>query len=780
MLDDALTYAAGGWHVLPLSPGKKTPLSANGLKDATTDPDIIDGWWERNPTANIGIRTGAESGIIVLDVDTKNGSDGEASLESFGPIPPTYEVATPNAGRHLYFVAPGMSLGNRAGLRPGLDVRGDGGYVVAPPSRLDGVPKPYTTVNIATLAPCPSWIHSLPPEQPPTQPVKTHTTMPAQPSRYAQIALRLECRAVRESTKGKRNHTLNTAAFNLGTLCGAGVLDRATAEAELSNAAMAVALPEGEILRTITSGMTAGILRPRAVPEPQRFPDLPPEVETTEPPGSILTPGPHTTDAGEYIEQSSAAFAGAVVESLPEDTLYRKAHIPGELLGEHGARRWVEASTNRVRLIVDSHTRLAAWHKRKDDGAAEIYRACDRDHAGLVIAAAQQHPSVRDLNLLIHYPAYGPGFERLCPGWHAGVYYDEPPDLQDIEPERDIEKIQEALYLLLIDFPFKDEASRQNFTGLLLTPIIAPAIEGNRPMHLLLSPIERTGKTKLAEEVLGGIILGRQTAAMQITGTDEERDKRLLALLLQGETIVHLDNLPTTIKSGPLASILTATTYQGRVLGSTRIISLPNTLVVVGSGNNTECSGEIAKRTVPILLQPRMARPEARTQFCHPDLRGYIRDNRRGILSVLLGMVENWKASGMRPHTNRLGGFEEWSEAIGGILKANAYNRWRDNEVTWRDRADPEAQDWDRLIAVWHSTYGERPLAATRILELADSEDCLQGMLTQRTERGRQTAFGVLLRRKSGAPVGQWRINQTKAGNRTQYKLSSIWVSDRA
>jgi hypothetical protein len=322
-----------------------------------------------------------------------------------------------------------------------------------------------------------------------------------------------------------------------------------------------------------------------------------------------------------------------------------------------------------------------------------------------------------------------------------------------------------------VDFPFKDEASRQNFIGLLLTPLLAPAIDGNRPLHLLLSPLERTGKTKLAEEVFGGVILGRETPALQITDRDEERDKRLLALLLQGETIVHLDNLPPTVDSAALASILTATTYQGRILGASRIVCLPNTLTVVGSGNNTECSGEIAKRTVPIQLQPRTAHPEARRDFAHPNLRAHVKQSRRRILSVLLGMIENWLAQGRKLHKNRFGGFEAWSEVVGGILHVNCFNRWRTNEAEWRKSADPVGQEWQAFVSAWWERFGNEPTAVTDLLEFADAEDYLQGRINRRTLKGRHTSFGMILRRKSGTPVSRWIIRRTGLGNHTRYFL---------
>ena len=200
---------------------------------------------------------------------------------------------------------------------------------------------------------------------------------------------------------------------------------------------------------------------------------------------------------------------------------------------------------------------------------------------------------------MVPYPVYGPGFVRVPSGWHDGLYYDEPEDLRDLKPITDCEVIHNVLYDLVVDFPFKTEADKQNFIGLLLTPLISPALEGNRPMHLVNSPLERTGKSKLVNEVFGGIILGRELASMQITDKEEEREKRIVAMLLQGESLMHLDNLPEYIDSASLASLLTSHFLASRILGYSRTVKLRNNLVIVGTGNNVRASGEITKRRGP-------------------------------------------------------------------------------------------------------------------------------------------------------------------------------------
>lgn len=137
----ALAYAERGWRVVPIIPGRKHPHFDAWQEVATTDHLLIDEWWSRWPSHGVGIATGARSGIFVVDVDvsgSKQGDETLADLEAmYGKLPETVEVVTGSGGRHLYFKTPeGVEISNdQAGrLGPGLDVRGEGGQVLAPPT----------------------------------------------------------------------------------------------------------------------------------------------------------------------------------------------------------------------------------------------------------------------------------------------------------------------------------------------------------------------------------------------------------------------------------------------------------------------------------------------------------------------------------------------------------------------------------------------------------------------------------------------------------------------
>ena len=165
MMGAALALASRGLAVFPLLPRKKFPLTINGFKDGVTDLEQVRAWWTKHPTANIGIATGIKSGVWVLDIDADKG--GEKSLaeieQRFYPLPATVEVITGSGGRHLYFRlrafdgAPTIrcSVGKVAA---GIDIRGEGGYVVAPPSiHPSGRPYSWSVDSADAFVEAPVW-----------------------------------------------------------------------------------------------------------------------------------------------------------------------------------------------------------------------------------------------------------------------------------------------------------------------------------------------------------------------------------------------------------------------------------------------------------------------------------------------------------------------------------------------------------------------------------------------------------------------------------------------
>ena len=141
LLDAAIKYATEyKWAVFPCSPTSKKPLTPHGCKDAKKSVGAIKSWWKKWPDASIGIATGSVSGLIVIDedLDENKGLNGYEAVSEWerinGELPATVQCITGRGGYHLYYQYSGDDIKNRAGILDGVDVRGEGGYVIAPPS----------------------------------------------------------------------------------------------------------------------------------------------------------------------------------------------------------------------------------------------------------------------------------------------------------------------------------------------------------------------------------------------------------------------------------------------------------------------------------------------------------------------------------------------------------------------------------------------------------------------------------------------------------------------
>jgi hypothetical protein len=288
LLARALHFAARGWHVFPITPrAKKPPVIDRWETRATPDPDQIHRWWQHAPYT-IGIATGP-SGLVVIDLDTaKPGQtpperwaargigSGVGMLRALARqhgarVTPTLAVRTPSGGWHLYYTVPaGVGLRNTQGMIGWkIDTRAHGGYVIAP-----GCPVPpdgYELIDGRDPAELPSWLHRALIPQSSTTFSAPAVAATANPSGYVSAAVRGEVQRVRTAPRGQHNAVLCRAAYALGQLVGAGLLDRDTARAELTVAAGVLVgascdCTYSEVARVITAGLAAGAGNPRRTP----------------------------------------------------------------------------------------------------------------------------------------------------------------------------------------------------------------------------------------------------------------------------------------------------------------------------------------------------------------------------------------------------------------------------------------------------------------------------------------------------------------------------------
>jgi hypothetical protein len=282
----ALGYAYRGWRVFPLhgiingactcgrrdcSSAGKHPLVRRGLYEATTDIGKIRSWWGRWRSANVGIATGAESGIVVIDVDLPTAMSLLDVVMQAG-LPRTLSGLTGGGGLHLVYRSADDMLGNSAGRLPGIDtelagidLRGNGGYIVAPPStHRSGGSYEWLDANQA-LADAPTWLK---------QPERTYqelrdvaaTKLDGDGTAYGWAVLNDELDRLRAAPIGTRNHQLNRSAFSVARLVAGGELLEGPARASLLDVALTIGLDEPESRQTIYSAFDAGLRSPRVAP----------------------------------------------------------------------------------------------------------------------------------------------------------------------------------------------------------------------------------------------------------------------------------------------------------------------------------------------------------------------------------------------------------------------------------------------------------------------------------------------------------------------------------
>lgn len=252
--------------------GEKTPLTPNGFKGATVNRPLIQRMWARFPDAAVGLPTGEKTGFFALDIDNKpGGANGFLWLDEMeaehGPLPDTARVTSPNGGLHIYYKYV-VGTRNRGALGAGVDIRSEGGYVLAAGSTMANGRSYKWVTDTRDIADAPSWLLDL--LLPKSAPTHTQYSLSsATNNAYVDAAVDRELADLAGAPMGTRNNALNDAAFSIGTIVGAGALGEAEARALLQDVARGWGRDWSRCCKTIENGLKAGILNPRHIPEPE-------------------------------------------------------------------------------------------------------------------------------------------------------------------------------------------------------------------------------------------------------------------------------------------------------------------------------------------------------------------------------------------------------------------------------------------------------------------------------------------------------------------------------
>jgi Bifunctional DNA primase/polymerase, N-terminal len=253
-------------HTTPAQMEACECLTCHGFYAGTPAPDRVAEMLRLHPRGLLAVRTGAPSGVAVIDVDPP-GITTMKMLVSDGVLPRTLAAVTGRGGYHLIYAHPGGKIMSGAGKGgPGVDVKADGGYIVVAPSVHPSTRRPYRWLGSPgdDLTPLPQfWAGRLRENARPERPPQAVSIPARGRGGYATAALRYELEEVLSAGEGTRNTTLHLAAWNLGQLVASGMLAADRTEGLLCQAAERVGLPAAEARRTVASGFRAAAQYPR-------------------------------------------------------------------------------------------------------------------------------------------------------------------------------------------------------------------------------------------------------------------------------------------------------------------------------------------------------------------------------------------------------------------------------------------------------------------------------------------------------------------------------------
>jgi len=317
---------------------------------------------------------------------------------------------------------------------------------------------------------------------------------------------------------------------------------------------------------------------------------------------------------------------------------------------------------------------------------------------------------------------------------------------------------------LLVDFPFAKDSDLAGAVAMILQPFVREMIDGPCPLYFITKPVAGSGATLLAQ-VATYISTGSATAPMMDGGGEDEMRKRITSTLKEGPAAILIDNIDKGLKSASLASVLTTRIWQDRELGYSRQTRVPNDSLWIATGINTQLSTEIARRSVPISLEPDEDRPWERDGFLHEDLMAWVTANEANLVTAALTLISAWIVAGKPAGKNApLGSFESASRVLGGILDVADINGFLQNRGDFYDDSDQEDRAWRSFVSGWAAEFGSTPTPAIQLVELAATHGLVD-------DSSATVSLGKQLEGVKGRAFGGWRIRRAKRKQQNR----SLW-----
>jgi hypothetical protein len=358
----------------------------------------------------------------------------------------------------------------------------------------------------------------------------------------------------------------------------------------------------------------------------------------------------------------------------------------------------------------------AVWQKEKPIGNGEVAYVPGRPPGWCVSAvhARADWPGVRCLECVIDYPVLRPdGTILATPGYDAqtGILLEPSgvlPSIPDMPTRDDARAAVAELMEVVRDFPFEAEVHKSAWLAGLLTPVARFTFQGPAPLTLVDSNVRGAGKGLLLH-CQSFILTGQQFTIATYTDDVEELRKRITSIALAGERLVLLDNLDGNFGNAVLDAALTATSWKDRLLGGNRMAEVPLFATWYATGNNVSINGDTARRICHVRLESDQENPEERRDFQHPDLLGWVSDQRQRLLAAALTIVRAFFVAGKPDQQlSAWGSYEGWSSVVRACvvwagLPDPAATRWN-----LQKNADTAAAAMAVLLAAWETLDRER------------------------------------------------------------------------
>ena len=669
-VEAAIGMARKGMRIFPCGADKQ-PLTAHGFKDASNDEAVIRDWWTRWPDAGIGMPTGKINGDIVLDVDMdrERGIDGEAALQALqtregAVISTTRTVRTPRGGRHLYFKHPGGAVKNSTSkIGPGLDIKADGGYVIAPPSR-NGNGQSYLVETEGPIADLPAWLAKLI-----VEPVRQPAPTPAH---------RLDDTPDRAKVEDALRCISANCSFDDWLHIGMALHAWSPTEGRAMWDGWSRTVPEryqeaaiGQHWRSFKSGaITVATLFKMAMDAGWCPPQKIPKQTSTK-----------ATETSQIQNLDQPADKSVVILPHGIQSISDTGHTLGTLLArtEHF---FVRGGT--VTKLIRDADGLPALDAVKPATLASDFEAvavlckidegkpkpatCSETTARLISASTAFRNAMSPITVLTRCPVLidrAGKLMQIC-GYdqQSGIFAaGQPAEAMSIDDARCL------LYEILAGFKFATPSDRARALAAMLTPalIFGGLLKGRAPVDLGEADASQSGKG-YRNKLTAAMYAQSVKSVTQRKGGVGSMEESFNSALIRGANFLALDNIRGKIDSPAIESFLTEDNYTARAAFIPDTEIDPRRVVIMLTSNKADLTLDFANRCscVRILKQDD---GYVFTPYPEGDILEHVRANQSRFLGAVFSIIFAWDAAGRPKTTENRHDFRPWAQTLDWITR---------------------------------------------------------------------------------------------------------------